>query len=159
VANRGYPCSPGCACGRHSRSLNHRETGEKLCPKCKLPKPLDDFDIHHVGKNGLVYHARCKSCRTDDMRLTMRQRAVARYGITLEQYEKMLADQGNACAVCGEPESDIQNGKLRPLCVDHDHATGKIRGLLCNDCNRGLGFLGDNADRLEKAAYYLRAGE
>jgi hypothetical protein len=86
----------------------------------------------------------------------MRQRAVARYGITLEEFEKILAEQGGVCAVCGETESDVQYGRLRPLSVDHDHVTGKIRGLLCNSCNRGIGLLGDNVTRLEQAVYYLR---
>lgn len=90
------------------------------------------------------------------MRLAMRKRAVARYGLTLGQYEKIFADQGGACAICECPESDMQYGRLRPLCIDHDHATGEIRGLLCNDCNRGIGFLGDDMSRLERAIHYLQ---
>lgn len=55
-----------------------------------------------------------------------------------------------ACEICGVVESD------RPLCVDHDHTTGAMRGLLCNNCNAGIGLLGDCPSRIELAAAYLR---
>src|SRR5882672_6633830 len=73
----------------------------------------------------------------------------ATYGITLEQYNQILADQGGVCAICGGPP------KKRDLEVDHDHATGRVRGLLCHGCNVGIGFLCDSADLALRAAAYL----
>ena len=58
------------------------------------------------------------------------------YGITKEEYEKMLEEHLNKCAICGKEAKDCAKG----LCVDHDHVTGKIRGLLCMRCNSSLGW-------------------
>lgn len=73
-----------------------------------------------------------------------------KYGITLAQYESMAAAQCGVCAICGNAEEDG-----RALAVDHDHATGEIRGLLCGGCNLGLGNMGDSPDRLRAAIEYL----
>jgi len=73
------------------------------------------------------------------------------YGITLEHYNNMLEQQQNRCAICPEVQSDDFNA----LSVDHDHKTGQIRGLLCNSCNRGLGFFRDDIALLKKAIEYL----
>lgn len=78
-----------------------------------------------------------------------RQRHLARYGLTLEGYEGMLLEQGGGCAICGLPPG------TRALHVDHDHRTGEVRGLLCNNCNQGLGRFRDEPDALVAAAMYL----
>lgn len=70
-----------------------------------------------------------------------------RYGITPEDYESMLYRQGGCCAICG---------KEKPLQIDHCHDTGTVRGLLCFDCNTGIGKLNDDPDLLERAAAYLK---
>ncbi len=76
------------------------------------------------------------------------------YGITLERYNEMLAAQGGGCAICGDGPS----GKSKDwLHVDHCHATGTVRGLLCQHCNHGIGKFSDSPERLEKAAAYLRS--
>jgi len=75
-----------------------------------------------------------------------------RYGITLEEYERLVEAQSGACAICSAKHS-----KERPLNVDHCHSTGKIRGLLCASCNPGLANFRDNPKALEKAADYIRA--
>ena len=79
------------------------------------------------------------------------------YSITLEQYTEILLDQKGVCAICGSPEtcSDGIDG-IRPLAVDHDHKTGKIRGLLCNMCNKMLGCARDNTETLIRGAKYLK---
>lgn len=69
-----------------------------------------------------------------------------RYGLTLDEYEKLSA---SGCAICG-----VSAGSRR-LCVDHDHKTGKIRGILCGNCNSGLGRFKDDPELLRKAAQYL----
>lgn len=75
----------------------------------------------------------------------------SKYGITQEDYLEMLLNQGGVCAICGEA------GVM--LCIDHDHATGKIRGLLCAHCNHGLGKFKDRRDLLARASEYLERSE
>jgi hypothetical protein len=72
-----------------------------------------------------------------------------RYDMTPEGYEARLTAQGGVCAICHQPP----NGKV--LVVDHDHRTGKVRGLLCSSCNKGLGFLKDDSALLRAATAYL----
>lgn len=74
------------------------------------------------------------------------------YGITPEIYDGMLAAQKGCCAICG---TDRPNGNSAFFAVDHDHVTGKIRGLLCSTCNMALGLLRDSVTILRKAAAYL----
>ncbi|HDU5574535.1 TPA: endonuclease VII domain-containing protein [Klebsiella aerogenes] len=77
------------------------------------------------------------------------------YGISIEHYEFLLSEQNNSCAICGEKETIKFRGKLKNLCVDHCHSSGKIRGLLCSSCNRGIGLLKDDPNLLRKAINYL----
>ena len=81
------------------------------------------------------------------------------FGITLKEYNAMLEKQNGKCAFCGNEERflDRRIGKVRALAVDHCHTTGKVRGLLCQSCNRALGAFADNPLALERAALYLRA--
>lgn len=73
------------------------------------------------------------------------------YGITTKQYEEMLTAQHGVCAICGK----IETGRFSNLAVDHCHKTGRIRGLLCSNCNKALGLFGDNPGLLRKAADYI----
>jgi hypothetical protein len=75
------------------------------------------------------------------------------YGITLADYQRMLDEQGGVCAVCAEPPADTK-GPWK-LHVDHDHATGAVRSLLCTKCNTGLGAFRDRPELLERAIAYL----
>jgi|SRR5579871_1522807 len=81
------------------------------------------------------------------------------FGISLQDYQKMLVSQGGVCAICKKVETSTCYGKVRALAVDHDHQTGKIRGLLCNHCNRMLGAAFDNSALLLEAVEYLRSYE
>lgn len=72
------------------------------------------------------------------------------YGITPVEYDKILEDQSGVCAICGE-----QCSCRGRLAVDHDHRTGVVRGLLCNNCNRSLGLLKDSREVLLSAVAYL----
>ena len=74
-----------------------------------------------------------------------------RYGITLEDYDQMLAEQGGRCGACGT--TDVRNGKQR-FDIDHDHVTGVVRGLLCGHCNRAFGMLADDVGRIEQLLMY-----
>jgi hypothetical protein len=80
------------------------------------------------------------------------KKLVSKYNITLEQYLDMHEMQGGTCAICELPE--IVQG--RDLAVDHDHSTGKVRGLLCSKCNRGIGMFNDDAKTIKKAMMYVQ---
>jgi len=78
-----------------------------------------------------------------------------KYNLTLEQYGELYMKQSGVCAVCFSPETMKYLGKVRQLCVDHNHDTGKVRGLLCSNCNRGLGLLQDSAVVCNNLKEYL----
>lgn len=78
------------------------------------------------------------------------------YGISSKEYEELFLKQDGKCAVCGKDNSGvILNGKRKRMYVDHDHVTGKVRGLLCKDCNSALGFVHDNPEILSELLRYI----
>lgn len=81
-----------------------------------------------------------------------------KYGITLQEYAQRIVDQNGVCAICKQPETHMRNGKLKALAVDHDHKTGAVRGLLCSDCNTGIGKLKDDPEIMKSAIRYLQLG-
>lgn len=99
---------------------------------------------------------------TAEERARLRRKAtLARYGLTPERYDEMVAAQGGTCAICGRAESAHHSLLLkidhdRTCCPSHASCGECVRGLLCSNCNRGLGLFGDDAARLEAAAGYLR---
>jgi hypothetical protein len=114
------------------------------CTKCKQEKEgtPEFFPLHNKKKNGL--DSWCRSCRS-----TYRNkinRGMFRNVISDEDLIQLKATQ-TRCLICNSDEK---------LVVDHDHETGKIRGMLCNHCNRGLGHFRDNPELLEKAKDYLK---
>jgi hypothetical protein len=82
-----------------------------------------------------------------------------KYGITVEQYLEMESAQEGVCAICGRPERRAIRGRegVRRLSVDHCHETGKIRALLCGDCNTFIGFAEESGDRLSAAIAYIQS--
>jgi len=80
-------------------------------------------------------------------RIEKERARVKQYGLTLEAYEQMYKIQNGQCSICSQPK--------KILSVDHDHSTGRVRGLLCKSCNHGLGFFYDNIALLMKAKLYL----
>jgi hypothetical protein len=139
---------------------------ERICTKCKENKSIDNF---WKKKNG-VYVSICKKCSakafkkysTDtnysrkrywDNRDYERERHLIRkYGINFIDYKRILKQQMGVCAICGIPEPEH-----KMFDVDHDHKTGKVRGLLCTNCNRMLGHARDNGVILRNAADYLNS--
>lgn len=128
----------------------------KLCTKCKETKDLSEFTRCSRTRSG--YQAQCSACRSIarktqphyDKRKSRDRFLRWKYGITLDEYEELLARQDGMCASCGkEPEEKC-------LVVDHCHQTNRVRELLCDTCNRCLGLLGEDADRIEKLARYAR---
>lgn len=142
----------------------------KTCTVCKETLDYSHFHNSKVTKDGYGY--RCRQCdkkAREKYRETNRERfyLVSRrknlkfqYGISLEEYEELLKAQGGCCAICGSFNNNT-TGKKRNwnFSVDHCHESGKVRGLLCNNCNRGLGLLGDTEESLKKALNYLEKKE
>jgi Recombination endonuclease VII len=106
------------------------------------------------GKFGGKFHDR--ACWLEWRQRTRQTRLAkllkAQYGMTEQDYYERLEAQGGACSICGR--SPEEAGQVR-LVVDHDHATGRVRGLLCQPCNQGLGRFGDSIERLVSAVRYL----
>ena len=135
----------------------------KQCKSCEEHKPLADYAKRSASKDGL--QSKCRPCRSEeqkayrqsrDMHLIDRERNLQKeFGIGLSDYEEMLAKQNGVCAICKEEETVVRQGRVQSLSVDHCHETGKIRGLLCNSCNRALGKFKDSIGHLLAAASYL----
>jgi hypothetical protein len=144
---------------------------KKICKTCKQEKELTEFYKDKSFKDG--YRANCKPCKDistyawraknkDRYNENMRKlRATDKemfknidlkrtHGITIDDYNKMLKEQDHKCKICKKSNPSSK----RTLAVDHDHKTGKIRGLLCYGCNRALHTL-DNSDLFEAAVDYL----
>ena len=111
----------------------------KPSPMKGKPRPFMSGDKHPLWKGG-------------------KQLRQKRFGISQQQYDEMLAMQGNVCAICKNPEKtvDKRQNKVKCLSIDHCHNTDKVRGLLCNWCNTGLGQFKDNIDTMMKAIEYLK---
>jgi hypothetical protein len=116
----------------------------KKCSSCK------QWLVHSLfgqgTRNSSGISSKCLRCDRD----TYLQN---NYGVTLESYEKMLLSQGGGCAICGETKPTRKNSTV--FCVDHDHVTGEIRGLLCGNCNSMLGHAKDNTANLRRGIQYL----
>lgn len=78
------------------------------------------------------------------------------YGISVHDFVEMLQDQDEKCAICGGEGFKMHEGIKESLVVDHNHDTGRVRGLLCNNCNRGLGLFQDSIKNLQSAIRYLK---
>jgi len=104
-------------------------------------------------KHKLYYQANKEKFQTRYLR-SYRKR---KYGIDEVQFNKLLSEQGGVCLICqkGETNHDFRTGELIKMSIDHDHVTGKNRGLLCGKCNRAIGLFEDNPILLRKAAEYL----
>jgi cytochrome c551/c552 len=83
------------------------------------------------------------------------QERMRKFGITRAKYGDMLLAQGGACAICHQPETATRNGLMKALAVDHCHASGEVRGLLCVACNTGIGKFKDDRNLMLSAIKYL----
>lgn len=142
-----------------------------VCSKCGIEQPETEFhksSSHNTGRNpqcrtcfnatrrnqsGKALEAKQKREREyyGSNKEQVRERQLMRkYGLIVEDYNRMVAEQDNKCAIC----STEMTGPREPA-VDHDHVTGEVRDLLCSKCNAGIGLLQDSPDVLLKAAKYL----
>lgn len=135
----------------------------KTCRVCATDRPIHSYGTY-TGRSGQVHRKTCNPCRrtaealryknNPEVRSRMKARArthqlVYGYGITESDYETILSKQGGVCAICGGTQTKRFN-------VDHCHDSGKVRGLLCWNCNIAIGYMKDDSTRLINAANYLK---
>ncbi|WP_433471895.1 endonuclease VII domain-containing protein [Spirillospora sp. CA-142024] len=126
--------------------------GMKYCPQCKEIKSVDEFGRNRASRSGLTHY--CRPCHNKVMaEIRDRRHGSARnyllkhrYGLTEDQVNQMIADQGGMCVICLRAPAEH---------VDHDHVTGLVRRVLCFKCNGALGQFADDPERLRLAAEYL----
>jgi len=147
----------------------------KICTKCLTEQDISNFPKHKKYRGGhSTWCRKCLSVQSTNWAKNNREKAriieqktrakhpftrvnakfKARYGITLAEYEKMSIRQQDKCLICDKHKSANKNGKLF---VDHCHSTMKVRGLLCDDCNKGIGLFRDDPSLMLKAMEYLKS--
>jgi hypothetical protein len=134
----------------------------KQCKRCFIEKPLSLFSKDSKAKNKKrSYCKQCDRSRTDSWKENNKERIAEynssyklqyNYGLSTEDYEKLLNKQNSKCAICNIDQKDLK----RKLVVDHCHSSNKVRGLLCSHCNVGIGMLKENQDNLVAAIQYLK---
>lgn len=150
-------------------------TEVKFCKRCELEKPIEEFSLQKgrwrqtickecVRENSKAHYKANKEEYLEKQRTRRREKKehirnrsrwyhIKRtYGLTEDAYNSIRNEQDDKCYICERPQKRLR----RPLCVDHDHRSGKIRGLLCDRCNRGIEHFKDNPLYFENAASYLR---
>jgi hypothetical protein len=122
-----------------------RLSDTKRCPQCKRKLPKTEFPSKRA------YCKLCHSLNTFFYRTGIR--------VTAQQYLDLQEAQGNVCAICKKGERRTSaSGVPYALCLDHCHATKKIRGLLCHSCNKALGHFEDSAEGVQRVITYLASG-
>jgi hypothetical protein len=139
----------------------YAELKQIVCPQCKQTKEIKDFGKDCTTARGISSWCKlCKKAWRSAHRKENPQTTKAKdfdsdlrrnYGISAKEYGALFDSQGGKCACCSQDHTLFK----RRLHVDHDHSTGQVRGLLCTECNPGLGYFQDSVERLEMAIKYL----
>jgi len=133
------------------------------CNKCGQNKSAESFSRDRGCARGRRYT--CKQCSNAKWRGKVDPGARGRYlkkkyGITLDDYQKLIFKQNGVCAICQEPGEPRKGGHrakdCTPLYIDHSHVDGSVRGLLCHKCNVAIGLLRDDPSRIDRASAYVR---
>ena len=147
----GKTQSCGCMKREKLRSIQldklRRRMGDGIvCPGCERKLPAAAYALDRQKAIGI--QGKCRDCMAEYRALALLQQ----YGVGATPYSSLLAKQGGKCAICGCPPAP---GKR--LAIDHNHSTGLYRGLLCSNCNVGLGCFGDNPLFLAAAVQYVKS--
>lgn len=157
-------------------NLSPLHTNKKACSKCKVVKRYGEFLANPKMRSGR--QSECQACRNQrnkewrlanlekirakertrshkkiraDKRYAYERKLLTKYGLTLADVDVIARAQGRVCAICKQ----VRKGRHGKLCVDHNHQTGKVRGLLCEKCNMGLGHFEDSPVLLARAMRYV----
>jgi hypothetical protein len=139
------------------------------CAACKEWKFITDFSPEKRNVGRYQRQSWCKACNNqrhiawrkanpEKAALMLRRSRLKQMGLTEDTHDALLESQGGVCVICGLKENAFKYGPLKNITrlgVDHDHKTGKVRGLLCGHCNQGLGKFQDSPELLRKAAIYI----
>lgn len=131
---------------QHNRERELHPSYEKWCPRCEVTKAAEEFHRNASTRDGL--HWVCRKCNTKAggyARHVEQRRRFRRYDITEGEVAALLQHQNHLCAICGIAFAGTE------FHIDHCHASGAVRGLLCRRCNTALGLLGDDPKRLKTA--------
>lgn len=155
-----------CKACQYGHEPHKRPTVDKTCTVCKELKLLIDYQLIKPKNSTIKFHSSiCRKCqntrRTEKRKLNPTKEKLRQknkklkqdYKISLEQYNQMLENQDFKCKICKKPQEDL----LISLAIDHCHTTNKIRGLLCTNCNLGIGMFKDNIISLGNAIEYLKS--
>ncbi|KOV22118.1 endonuclease VII [Streptomyces sp. XY152] len=129
------------ACGRKPRPRAAAPEGHEYCRRCEKTKPHSEWDRNRTASDGLS--KACKACRAIEGRARHLKR---HYGLAEAGRDAMVDSRMGLCVICP---------KAPAIHVDHCHKTGKVRGVLCFNCNSAIGKLGDDPDAVRRAAAYL----
>lgn len=149
VVERSYSyrckeCDKAAVRAINARNANNAERvklpATKYCGWCKETKPAAAFLLNRKTRDGLQYG--CYTCHRD-----------RRYGLESGEYDRLMKEQDGKCAICRQ-----LCPRQMELSVDHDHITGRVRGLLCQNCNAGLGMFKDDPSLLARAISYVTEG-
>jgi hypothetical protein len=127
----------------------------RKCNCCNEILLVSDFYIKKSNnENHFRFNSPCKFCSNINRNINYQKQyhRKLKYNLTQNDYEKMLINQNYSCAICGIHREDLN----KDLAVDHCHLTGKIRGLLCANCNSGIGFFKENLFKLKSAIKYIK---
>jgi hypothetical protein len=134
----------------------------KQCSKCEQELPLSDF-IRRKLKSGHWGHVSwCRPCRNVKAKQDWADGSIRdsvyrrKFGIGIEDYDAMFSAQGGRCAICNTDQPTGHGAKNGRFSVDHDHATGEVRGLLCAGCNTALGGFKDDVEIMKSAIHYIQ---
>lgn len=127
--------------GRNGSQPPHKDF-MKTCRTCGTEKPEDQY---YYRKDSNTFRSECKDC-------TRQLVLYRKLGVCVTDYAEMLTRQQGKCAVCG---CTLNSSRYTKFAVDHCHTTGKVRGLLCTQCNTALGLMKDSPRRLQSAINYL----
>jgi len=143
------------------RAFQKDHPGQKQCIKCGKIKDYEKFNVHKTATDGR--RNICKRCQAiyahnqhKEKKEALRAQNLKKFGITHEDYLQMLESQDGKCMICGTTKPH-KSAKFKHFAVDHCHKTNKIRALLCNRCNMGLGQFNDDPVLLVKATAYLHS--
>jgi hypothetical protein len=159
ASEKGEKFYQGKPCKKCGNTL--RYTSMTGCVNCTKQNSIERFENgdakEWVKKNREKVNEsnrkRYNSLSSEEKKKRNRKQQISLYGLTVEQYDAMLIEQNYVCAICNKSEKSSTKGVLF---IDHDHKTGKVRGLLCDTCNRGLGYFYDNKSLLRNAVEYLK---
>jgi uncharacterized protein YaiL (DUF2058 family) len=152
---------------KYATSVEGRQVGLKYCRKYRAEhreasresgRKYRENHLEERREASRLCARRIRKERPQEVHAQARQSLLfTKYGMTVSDYDRMFEQQKGVCAICGKEQthSPVHNGYL---CIDHDHVTGKNRGLLCRKCNIALGHVDDNVEVLEKMIAYIKAG-